>query len=268
MPVRLAKRLMDLQFLPHIVVINPHIKQVYDSYRQAFDMLTAFPEIKTLEDNVKFTQMLTMVRAAVGIIGEAYSGQHTPPTTTHYSTPMPLSPPLLLHTASSSSTHPPPPRHPPLPLPPRSNHHCSPTGQRSYESSPYESRPPPPLLHCCPLPPPHPQPQQHVLCPFPCMARLPSPSLFSSSWSTHLSSSSSCRCSRTAPSQWCTFRAHLPPPLPLAPSLVWVLTRFSFSFPFPFRWHGTFPFPFRARRHRRLLLLRRLSSPPLLLLLH
>ncbi|CAI6002363.1 unnamed protein product, partial [Closterium sp. NIES-65] len=61
MPIRLAKRLMDLQFLPHIVVINPHIKQVYDSYRQAFDMLTAFPEIKTLEDNVKFTQMLTML---------------------------------------------------------------------------------------------------------------------------------------------------------------------------------------------------------------
>ncbi|CAI6007879.1 unnamed protein product [Closterium sp. NIES-65] len=42
MPVQLAKRLMDLQFLPHIVVINPHIKQVYDSYRQAFGMLTAF----------------------------------------------------------------------------------------------------------------------------------------------------------------------------------------------------------------------------------
>ncbi|GJP50497.1 hypothetical protein CLOM_g9660 [Closterium sp. NIES-68] len=61
MPVRLAKRLMDLQFLPHIVVINPHIKQVYDSYRQAFDMLTAFPEIKTLEDNAKFTQMITML---------------------------------------------------------------------------------------------------------------------------------------------------------------------------------------------------------------
>ncbi|CAI5990885.1 unnamed protein product [Closterium sp. NIES-65] len=42
MLVQLAKRLMDLQFLPHIVVINPHIKQVYDSYRQAFGMLTAF----------------------------------------------------------------------------------------------------------------------------------------------------------------------------------------------------------------------------------
>ncbi|CAI5993180.1 unnamed protein product [Closterium sp. NIES-65] len=33
---------MDLHFLPHIVVINPHIKQVYGSYRQAFDLLTTF----------------------------------------------------------------------------------------------------------------------------------------------------------------------------------------------------------------------------------
>ena len=28
LPKRLARRLMDLQFLPHLVVINPHIKKV------------------------------------------------------------------------------------------------------------------------------------------------------------------------------------------------------------------------------------------------
>ncbi|CAI5525335.1 unnamed protein product [Closterium sp. Naga37s-1] len=66
--------------LPPTFCSHPHSApsipsaSVYDSYRQAFDMLTAFPEIKTLEDNVKFTQMLTMVRAAVLIMGQPIAG--------------------------------------------------------------------------------------------------------------------------------------------------------------------------------------------------
>ncbi|CAI6009980.1 unnamed protein product [Closterium sp. NIES-65] len=61
LPIRLAKRLMDLQFLPYIVVTNPHIKQVYDSYRRALDLLVAFPEVRTHEDNEKFTELLALL---------------------------------------------------------------------------------------------------------------------------------------------------------------------------------------------------------------
>ncbi|GJP66109.1 hypothetical protein CLOP_g23026 [Closterium sp. NIES-67] len=61
LPIRLAKRLMDLQFLPYIVVTNPHIKQVYDSYRRALDLLVALPEVRTQEDNEKFTELLALL---------------------------------------------------------------------------------------------------------------------------------------------------------------------------------------------------------------
>ena len=49
---------MDLQFLPYIVVTNPHIKKVYDSYRHAFDTLHNLPQVKTMEQNADFTILL------------------------------------------------------------------------------------------------------------------------------------------------------------------------------------------------------------------
>lgn len=58
LPKRLARRLMDLQFLPYIVVTNPHIKKVYDSYRHAFDTLHNLPQVKTMEQNADFTILL------------------------------------------------------------------------------------------------------------------------------------------------------------------------------------------------------------------
>jgi [3-methyl-2-oxobutanoate dehydrogenase (acetyl-transferring)] kinase len=45
LPKRLARRLMDLQFLPYIVVTNPHIKRVYDAYHHAFNTLRSMPEV-------------------------------------------------------------------------------------------------------------------------------------------------------------------------------------------------------------------------------
>ena len=49
---------MDLQFLPYIVVTNPHIKRVYDSYQHAFETLHNLPQVKTVEQNAKFTVLL------------------------------------------------------------------------------------------------------------------------------------------------------------------------------------------------------------------
>lgn len=58
LPKRLARRLMDLQFLPYIVVTNPHIKKVYDSYHHAFDTLHKMPSVQTIEQNADFTTLL------------------------------------------------------------------------------------------------------------------------------------------------------------------------------------------------------------------
>lgn len=58
LPKRLARRLMDLQLLPFIVVSNPHVRAVYDAYRHAFDTLVALPPVTTPAANADFTDLL------------------------------------------------------------------------------------------------------------------------------------------------------------------------------------------------------------------
>ena len=91
LPKRLARRLMDLQYLPHIVVINPHIRfspaarhlslqfvsrcgqpgaqtevvasaarcrRVYNAYRHAFNVLRSMPQVQTAQDNAQLTLVL------------------------------------------------------------------------------------------------------------------------------------------------------------------------------------------------------------------
>ncbi|KAK9815106.1 hypothetical protein WJX73_007689 [Symbiochloris irregularis] len=58
LPKRLARRLMDLQFLPHIVVTNPHIKLVYDSYYHAFATLRDMAPVTGFEDNAALDALL------------------------------------------------------------------------------------------------------------------------------------------------------------------------------------------------------------------
>ncbi|KAL6764791.1 pyruvate dehydrogenase kinase-like protein [Haematococcus lacustris] len=58
LPKRLARRLLDLQLLPYIVVTNPHIKLVYDSYHSAFQQLRTLPPVRTLQDNERFCGLL------------------------------------------------------------------------------------------------------------------------------------------------------------------------------------------------------------------
>ncbi|KAJ1668636.1 [Pyruvate dehydrogenase (acetyl-transferring)] kinase 2, mitochondrial [Coemansia sp. RSA 1813] len=54
LPVRLAHRISDFQFLPYIAGTNPHLRTVYDLYWRAFDEFRKFPVVKTLDDNRRF----------------------------------------------------------------------------------------------------------------------------------------------------------------------------------------------------------------------
>jgi hypothetical protein len=56
--VRIAHRLRDIQKLPYVVVANPHLSLVYELYYKAFERFRVIPEIKTLEDNERFCDIL------------------------------------------------------------------------------------------------------------------------------------------------------------------------------------------------------------------
>ncbi|KAF8930704.1 hypothetical protein BGZ47_000439 [Haplosporangium gracile] len=58
LPIRLAHRIRDFQNLPFIVGTNPHIELVYDLYWQAFEKIAKISEIKTLEENDAFCEMI------------------------------------------------------------------------------------------------------------------------------------------------------------------------------------------------------------------
>lgn len=55
---RIAHRLRDIQQLPYVVVSNPHLSLVYELYYKAFERFRVVPEIKTLEDNDDFCDIL------------------------------------------------------------------------------------------------------------------------------------------------------------------------------------------------------------------
>lgn len=47
-----------MQRLPYVVVTNPHIKDVYNLYYNAFDTFRKTKEVKTLEDNDKLCELI------------------------------------------------------------------------------------------------------------------------------------------------------------------------------------------------------------------
>ncbi|KAL6881580.1 branched-chain alpha-ketoacid dehydrogenase [Trichoderma novae-zelandiae] len=59
LPVRIAHRIRDMQKLPYVVVTNRHIEEVYKLYYNAFDTFRKFKEIKTLDDNEKFCEVIS-----------------------------------------------------------------------------------------------------------------------------------------------------------------------------------------------------------------
>ncbi|KAF2826912.1 alpha-ketoacid dehydrogenase kinase [Ophiobolus disseminans] len=77
LPTRLAHRLRDIQTLPYVVVANPHLAPVYESYLRAFERFRRVPEIKTLNDNEKYCKVLeetlaehatVIPRLAIGVL--------------------------------------------------------------------------------------------------------------------------------------------------------------------------------------------------------
>ncbi|BCS27626.1 protein kinase PKP2 [Aspergillus puulaauensis] len=58
LPTRLAHRLRDIQKLPYVIVANPHFSLVYELYYKAFERFRTVPEIRTLEDNDRFCDIL------------------------------------------------------------------------------------------------------------------------------------------------------------------------------------------------------------------
>lgn len=74
---RLAHRLRDIQTLPYVVVANPHLAHVYESYLRAFERFRRIPEIKSLDDNEKYCKVLeetltehasVIPRLAIGVL--------------------------------------------------------------------------------------------------------------------------------------------------------------------------------------------------------
>ena len=59
LPVRLARRLKDMQNLPYIVGMNPYVQSVYSLYRRSFEELSRFPLISSVAQEREYTSMLT-----------------------------------------------------------------------------------------------------------------------------------------------------------------------------------------------------------------
>lgn len=57
---RIAHRLRDMQKLPYVVVTNPHLSLVYDLYYKAFERFRGVSEIKTLEENDSYCDILRL----------------------------------------------------------------------------------------------------------------------------------------------------------------------------------------------------------------
>ncbi|KAF2821129.1 kinase isozyme 4 mitochondrial precursor [Ophiobolus disseminans] len=60
LPARLAHRIQSLQNLPFIVVSNPHVSKIHSNYIHSLSTLLPWAEreIKTLEEEVKFTEVM------------------------------------------------------------------------------------------------------------------------------------------------------------------------------------------------------------------
>mmetsp|Transcript_34873 Transcript_34873/g.79531 ORF Transcript_34873/g.79531 Transcript_34873/m.79531 type:complete len:394 (-) Transcript_34873:217-1398(-) len=59
--IRIAKQLRYLQTLPYILMTNPHITEVHKLYHETLQTLQSFPYIDTVERDIEFTKMLSVL---------------------------------------------------------------------------------------------------------------------------------------------------------------------------------------------------------------
>lgn len=58
LPIRIARRVVDFQQLPHILLCNPVIHDVYELYLRAFSVLNKFPKVETLELEERYSRII------------------------------------------------------------------------------------------------------------------------------------------------------------------------------------------------------------------
>ncbi|AQL06383.1 [Pyruvate dehydrogenase (acetyl-transferring)] kinase mitochondrial [Zea mays] len=62
LPIRIARRALDLDSLPFGLSTKPAILKVRDWYVESFRDIRSFPEVKNQEDELAFTQMIKMIK--------------------------------------------------------------------------------------------------------------------------------------------------------------------------------------------------------------
>ncbi|KAF1813872.1 pyruvate dehydrogenase kinase [Eremomyces bilateralis CBS 781.70] len=67
LPLRISHRIRDMQTLPYVVLTNDNLSHVYELYYKAFDKLRRIPEVKTVEENDRFCDVIK------GTLGEHLS---------------------------------------------------------------------------------------------------------------------------------------------------------------------------------------------------
>ncbi|CAE8588241.1 unnamed protein product, partial [Polarella glacialis] len=58
LPIRFARRIEDILQLPHVVVINPQINSILSTYIETFERVSAFPEVRTPDDEADFLELI------------------------------------------------------------------------------------------------------------------------------------------------------------------------------------------------------------------
>lgn len=72
---RLAHRIRDMQTLPYCVVANSHFNEVYELYYEAFDRFRRVPEVRSLEDNDSFCEIISnMLKKHLSVIPKLAMG--------------------------------------------------------------------------------------------------------------------------------------------------------------------------------------------------
>eukprot|EP00927_Polykrikos_kofoidii_P067538 TRINITY_DN63005_c0_g1_i1.p1 TRINITY_DN63005_c0_g1~~TRINITY_DN63005_c0_g1_i1.p1 ORF type:complete len:397 (-),score=45.22 TRINITY_DN63005_c0_g1_i1:86-1276(-) len=58
LPIRFARRIEDMLQLPYVVVRNPNMKSILDTYTDTFEALTSFPDLQTDEHEAAFVKLI------------------------------------------------------------------------------------------------------------------------------------------------------------------------------------------------------------------
>eukprot|EP00045_Choanoeca_perplexa_P010602 m.108289 g.108289 ORF g.108289 m.108289 type:complete len:450 (+) comp15331_c0_seq4:301-1650(+) len=58
LPIRMARRIDDMNRLPYIALMNPHMQEVYNTYAEVCEKMMDFPTVKTVSDEAHWNILL------------------------------------------------------------------------------------------------------------------------------------------------------------------------------------------------------------------